>query len=249
MKITILGSGTGVPSSARAPSCCLVETGDSKIIFDSGPGAFSRLAQKGIHVSGVTHLFYTHLHPDHTLDFMAFLFASRIPGARRAKSLTVTGPQGFKEFYEKTKILYGNWMDVPFDFTLYEVLQDTLSFEDFTVESTEVLHQKYSLAYSLTDASEKKFVYSGDMDENENIRRLIKNADVFLCECSFPDALYCPGHMTPSSISRITKNAGVKKIVLTHFYPEWQTADIQKEIKSLHEQKTILAEDNMVIEI
>lgn len=249
MKLTILGSGTGVPSEKRAPSGYLVETGDSKIILDSGPGTFLRLAKKGIQVSDVTHLFYTHLHPDHTLDFMFFLFASRIPGTQREIPLIVTGPRGFKQFYENTKILYGNWMEVPFDFQLNEMLEDLLSFENFTIQSTEVLHQKHSVAYAIVDSAGKKLVYTGDMAENENIVHLAKDADVFLCECSFPDAYFCPGHMTPSSVAKIAKLSRVKKVVLTHFYPVWDTVDLKKELLPLKGIDVILAEDGMEIKV
>lgn len=249
MKLTILGSGTGVPSAKRAPSGSLLEIEDSKLIFDSGPGTFLRLAKKHVSVCDITHLFYTHLHPDHTLDFMFFLFASRNPDLKRTKPLDITGPRGFKEFYEKTKILYGSWMDVPFELELREVLEDTLAFEHFKIQSTEVLHHKHSVAYAVTDRHEKKFVYSGDMDENENIKRLVANADAFLCECSFPDAHYCPGHMTPSSVARVTKNAGVKKIILTHFYPAWNNANLEDELAPLKNENVILSEDGMEIEI
>ncbi len=248
MKLTILGSGTSVPSAKRAPSGYLLEIEDRKLIFDSGPGTFVRLAQKQISVCDITHLFYTHLHPDHTLDFMFFLFASRNPDLKRTKPLVITGPRGFKEFYEKTRNLYGSWMDVPFEFEFREVLEDTLAFEHFNIQSAEVLHHKHSVAYAVTDRLERKFVYSGDMEENENIRHLIKNADVFLCECSFPDAHYCPGHMTPSSVARVTKNAGVKKIILTHFYPVWDDVNLEDELKPLKKETVTFAEDGMQVE-
>lgn len=249
MKLTILGSGTGHPSAKRSPAGYLLEIGASKIIFDSGPGTFLRLTKLNLNVPDITHLFYTHLHPDHTLDFMFFLFASRNPGLQRTLPLHVTGAKGFQGFYERTKALYGNWMEVPFKFTIKEMLEDAQEFGDFSVHSTEVLHQKHSVAYAVTDKNGKKFVYSGDMDENEAIVRLAKNADIFLCECSFPDAYYCPGHMTPASIARIAKDAEVKKVVLTHFYPDWDRVDLKKELLPLKGIDVILAEDGMEIKV
>lgn len=249
MLLTILGSGTGHPSAKRAPSGYLLEVGGSKLIFDSGPGTFLRLAKLNLSVIDITHLFYTHLHPDHTLDFMFFLFASRNPALQRTLPLHVTGAKGFREFYEKIKILYGNWMEVPFEFRIQEMLEDARDFEDFSVRSTEVLHQKHSVAYAVTDKNGKKLVYTGDMEENDAIIALAENADVLLCECSFPDNYYCPGHMTPSSIARIAKEAYVKKIVLTHFYPVWDAVDGSKELLPLKGMEVILAEDFMKIRL
>ncbi len=249
MKLTILGSGTGHPSAKRAPAGCLIETGSSKMLFDSGPGTFLRLAKINISVADLTHLFYTHLHPDHTLDFMFFLFASRNPGLQRTLPLHVAGPEGFLEFYEKAKILYGNWMEVPFKFLLKEMLEDVQPFDDFSVQSTEVLHQKHSVAYAVTDQNGKKFVYTGDMDKNDAIVRLAKGADVFLCECSFPDDHYCPGHMTPSSVAEIAEKSGVKKIVLTHFYPVWDSVSFKDALSPLKGMNVVTAEDFMEIQI
>ena len=47
MKITLLGTGSPVPSTKRASSGYLIETGSDVIVMDHGPGAFTRLMQAG----------------------------------------------------------------------------------------------------------------------------------------------------------------------------------------------------------
>ena len=43
MRVTILGSGTAVPSAERFPPGVLVEAGDEVVLVDAGPGVLRRL--------------------------------------------------------------------------------------------------------------------------------------------------------------------------------------------------------------
>ncbi len=47
MKLTILGSGTLLPTKERLPSSFLLETKESKILLDCGHGAIARLVELG----------------------------------------------------------------------------------------------------------------------------------------------------------------------------------------------------------
>ena len=73
MKITLLGTGTPVPSVRRASAGYMVEVGDDVILFDHGPGCFQRLLETGKWPTEVSHLFLTHLHYDHCLDYVRLL--------------------------------------------------------------------------------------------------------------------------------------------------------------------------------
>jgi len=65
MKITLLGTGTPIPSLKRSSSGYMVEIGKDVILLDHGPGAFTRLMQAGKTARDVTHVFLSHLHFDH----------------------------------------------------------------------------------------------------------------------------------------------------------------------------------------
>jgi ribonuclease BN (tRNA processing enzyme) len=57
------------------------------------------------------------------------------------------------------------------------------------------------------------------------------------------------GHLTPSLAGDIATRAGVKKLVLTHFYPECDQANIEQECRKTYDGPLVLAEDLMRIEI
>jgi len=64
-----------------------------------------------------------------------------------------------------------------------------------------------------------------------------------------PDKLRVKGHLTPSWAGKIASRAGVKKLVLTHFYPECDQTDIEQECRKTYSGPLLLAEDLMQIEV
>ena len=126
---------------------------------------------------------------------------------------------------------------------------DSVQFDDFTVHSIPVKHSDHSLAYRITTSEQKIIVYSGDSDFCDGLRTISKNADLFLCECSHPDEMKKEGHLTPSLAGRIANRSDVKKLVLTHFYPECESVDIKKQCSKIFKGEIVLAEDLMVMDI
>ena len=61
-----------------------------------------RLLEAGFHYRDVDYLFYTHIHPDHVLDLVPFLLATKhTPGMVRTKPLYILGPPGFRDFFNR----------------------------------------------------------------------------------------------------------------------------------------------------
>jgi ribonuclease BN (tRNA processing enzyme) len=92
-------------------------------------------------------------------------------------------------------------------------------------------------------------VYSGDTDYSDNLVYLAKDSDLLICESALPDQLKVDGHLTPSLAGKIATRANVKKLVLTHFYPECDQADIEKECRKTYSGPLVLAEDLLKIEL
>ena len=79
--VTILGSGTIVPSLARSTCSFLLEAAGQKLLFDIGPGTMRRLLEAGITIGEIDVLLLSHLHPDHSGELVSFLFAAKYPEA------------------------------------------------------------------------------------------------------------------------------------------------------------------------
>lgn len=76
MKITMLGTGSPEPNVTRASSGYLVSIGSDNILLDCGGGIFDRLLQAGYRPSDISHLFFTHLHSDHMMDYGRLIHAA-----------------------------------------------------------------------------------------------------------------------------------------------------------------------------
>jgi len=254
MIVTVLGSGTCVPCLERSSCSVMIEIQDTRLLFDSGPGTMRRLLRTNTTIFDVDYIFYSHFHPDHTAELVPFLFATKYPDmSQRQTLLTIVAAVGFKAFFAGLKTVYGQWIEL--DPGLVEILQmsnhssDLRRLKDFTVQSAPVEHNPESIAYRITGAGGRSVVYSGDTDYSENLIALSKDADLLICESALPDDYRIKGHLTPSLAGDIATRAGVKKLVLTHFYPECDRVDIEQECRKTYNGPVVLAEDLMRIKI
>ena len=254
MSVTILGSGTCVPSLKRSSCSILMKIRDKFLLFDSGAGTMHKLLENGVEIFDVSFVFYSHFHPDHTAELVPFLFANKYPdGSRRKIPLTLMAGKGFAKFYDNLKNVYGHWIELAPDLLTVVELDNTghdmREFDDFKVESLPVDHNPESIAYRITSSGGISMVYSGDTDFSENLVTLSKDADLLICESALPDELKVKGHLTPSLAGEIADRANVRKLILTHFYPECDQVDIEKECRKTYSGPLLLAEDLMQINL
>ena len=104
MKITLLGTGTPSPSLRRQSSGYLVAVGEDLLVLDHGPGAHHRLIESGHHATDVTHVFFSHLHYDHCMDYGRLVLQRWDVGAGRLPDLDVYGPTPIARM---TDLLFG----------------------------------------------------------------------------------------------------------------------------------------------
>ena len=252
--VTILGSGTCVPSLRRSSCSVLVETGSAKLLFDMGAGTMRRLLEAGVAIDEITHLFFSHFHPDHTGELVSFLFASKYPEERRRqRDLTITAAEGLVAFYERLKGVYGRWIEL--EEGIVDILEMSNAREDCVqlgcadVFSFPMAHIESSIGYRIVMPDGTSVVYTGDTDYCKNAVRLSMEADLLICESALPDELKVDGHLTPSLAGRIASEARVKNLILTHFYPECEEVDVESQCRKTYSGSLLLAEDLMRLEI
>lgn len=254
MTVTILGSGTCVPSLVRSSCSAMIKTGKARILLDCGPGTMRRLLEAGSSIHEVTHLFLSHFHPDHSSELVPFLFSTKYPDrGPRSEPLTIVAGKGFLNFFDGLKNVYGNWIDIGEQLEAVVEMDtaglETRPFDDFKLFSMPMAHNDESIAYRVEDRSNRSVVYSGDTDYTENLVELARNADLLICESALPDSLPAKGHLTPSLAGKMAARASVRRLVLTHFYPECDQADIAAECRKTYAGPLLLAEDLMEITV
>lgn len=92
MVVTLLGTGTPVPSIDRFGAATLIEAGGQHLLVDCGRGVTMRLAQAGVPASKITSLFLTHLHSDHVVGIPDLWLTGWVLG--RTAALRIRGPEG-----------------------------------------------------------------------------------------------------------------------------------------------------------
>lgn len=250
MELTIIGSGTAALSVHRGPSGYVLNTGTTWCLLDGGTGTLLKCLQNGISYKKIDRLFYTHFHPDHTIDFIPFLFATKYtPGFQRRKKLSIFGPRGFREFYHKLANIFDpGLLEFDFELEVTECGRGRLQAGEMLVETDFMRHSSNAIGYRF-EAGNKVLVYSGDTDLCDEIIHLARKADVLLLECSFPDEMKIQKHLTPSEAAQIASAARVKKLVLTHLYPPCEEIDVQHIVQRGFSGEVVVARDFMKVTI
>lgn len=245
MEITILGSGTGVPSLKRNASGLLIKIENKTLVFDTGPGTIKNLLKAGVTYHDVDCIFYTHFHTDHTLDLATFLFAAKYALSLRTKELLLAGPEGLEEFYNGLLNIYGDVVSPEaYKLDLREIKEPLFEGDGYKIHTSQMQHTPQSLGYRI-ESGKKVVVYSGDTDVCENIVKLGRDADILILDCSFPDEMKVKGHLTPHEAAEIAQAANCKKLVLSHLYPVCEANAITRQAKKIFKGEVVVASDLM----
>ena len=200
----------------RAGSSYLVQLADQTLLFDCGPGAVRRLLRNGVSPAVVTHLFLTHLHYDHCVDYGYLVLNRWDQGSGKIPELEVFGPQPVARM---TELLFGEegvyGPDLagrtrhPGSQFIYEMRGGVLPRKrpaphvtevahgalvepgNWSVRVAEVVHcQPYltCLAYRL-DTAQGSIVFGGDTAPTASLTALTQGADVLLHMCHMINGL------------------------------------------------------------
>ncbi len=210
-KLFILGSGAPFPTPERYGSSYVLRVGDEHLMFDCGPATTYKLVQMGMSPTDVDHLFFTHHHFDHDIDYPCFLFTRWDMAGGSETTLNVYGPHLTEQLTERiidehVGAFAHDWIarvNHPLSLSAYESRGGVLPREPPMVAAKDVgpglvasgstwqvtaapaVHvQPYldSLAYRV-DTEEGSFVFTGDTAPCHTVQDLATGADVLVLNC------------------------------------------------------------------
>lgn len=240
MKITVLGNYGPYPKAGGACSGFLVDDGTTKLVLDFGNGVLSRL-QQHIDIEEISAIILSHLHSDHMSDIMILRYGVDIKMCRGSMrdGITVYAPSEPQEEFERMR--YKDALNlIPIN------EQNILEFGSLTVEFKKMQHGYTDYAICIK-CKGKKFVYSGDTSPNEDLIEFAKGADLFLCEAGLlerDEKSIRAMHLTAKEAGMIATKAGVKRLLLTHFYPEFRLEQYLNETGSVYNGIFEIAAEN-----
>ncbi len=217
MELTILGSGSAIPYDNRASSSYILKFGDSSILLDAGFWVVERLEKIKFSLNNLEYIFLSHKHPDHFIGLIHILFALRNPVFNRETPLKIFGFKGLREYFEKFKKILGHWIEPGFEILFFEDKEKT--FDKFSYSLFKTEHSEESVGINIL-INNKKITYTSDTDFFLELGNKINNSEIVIIECASPSENKIKGHLSYTEIMEITKNLNIKKIILTHFYPD-----------------------------
>ncbi|MEX0749955.1 MAG: MBL fold metallo-hydrolase [Dehalococcoidia bacterium] len=199
MEITLLGTGSPLPSGNRCGAGQLVVSEGRAVLIDCGWGAARRLVATGVPLGMIDNVFFTHMHSDHITDFPDFMMMRWTLGGS-TKPLHVYGPEGTREAIEGFRA--GLNPDVRYRFAhhgeklsrdgieviVHEIpatsaVSHVATVDAIEVGSFEVDHRPVVPAFGFkVEARGKKVVFSGDTVRVQSLVDAAKGADMLVSE-------------------------------------------------------------------
>jgi ribonuclease Z len=88
-EVTILGSGSALPTLRRNPTAQYVTCNDRHILIDCGEGTQNQLRKFGVKIQKINHILISHMHGDHFFGLPGLLSTMNLLG--RNQGITVYG--------------------------------------------------------------------------------------------------------------------------------------------------------------
>jgi len=259
-KLTVLGNNGPYPAKGGACSGYLLQRDDTIIILDLGSGSLANLVTAlSYDLEGIDAIILTHLHSDHISDISVLRYAVfRAGGAAGANggalSIPLYCPQSPSMEYESLRT-YTQFDVRPISETLL------LTYGDLTIKFSEMQHPYPVFAVSASvsqpaaepaaSGTTRRFVYTGDTTWNQNLVPFSEGADLMLADANLISQDRLEGkpvfHLTAEECGIAAAEAGVAKLLLTHFTPG---SDIGRRVAEAKAgaQKVLGRNDCLIVE-
>ena len=224
MKITVMGSASGMAVPHRNPSSYLVETKHCLYIIDAGDGMTRQLIQYNVDLEQIQAIFISHTHADHAAGLLGLLQYFHLVG--RKKALDIFLPSGvlpgFETLFPNFHIFHEKW---PFPFHLRPIrpgiVVEKSGFRLWAIPNDHLKdNQPYakkfgidcdSYSFRFLESEDRPVVYTADIDSLHDVTPELNGAVVLISECT---------HVPVEAIIHAAVTAGISRIILTHIPPE-----------------------------
>jgi ribonuclease Z len=131
-EVTILGSGSALPTLRRNPTAQYIACNDRHILIDCGEGTQSQLRKFGIKIQKINLIFISHMHGDHFFGLVGLLSSMHLLG--RDNGITIYGPKELEQIIRLQLEIGGAKMNFNLNFIELDNSKPTVIFEDKMIE-------------------------------------------------------------------------------------------------------------------
>jgi ribonuclease Z len=267
IKVTLLGTGTPLPTMDRFSASILVQAGGKNLLFDAGRGCLLRLGQLKVENNMVDAVFFTHLHSDHIVGFPDFWLSGWLVSHRKVP-LKVFGPKGTRQMTDYLQKAYQYDIGIreeddkasPEGIKLVTTdIEEGTVYEEDGVKVIAFLVDHYPIVPAFGYKIEfggHSVVLSGDTRYSENLIKFAKGTDLLVHEVAIasdtlkktdPRYNILAHHTTPEQAAKVFTAVKPKLAVYSHIvrlyaYP---AEEILNRTKENYSGPVILGEDLM----
>ncbi len=248
LTVTLLGTGSPMPSPDRAGPATLISAGDGPdaehYLVDTGRGVLLRLAAVGLGAANLTAVLITHLHSDHITD-LNDVITTRWVMTFEETPLTIVGPVGTQRVVDhilaslepdiEYRIAHHEDLDHGPPVTVIEVTEGDVVLPDgqgggvkITCGQTDHKPVEPSVGFRF-DHGDVAVVAAGDTVPCAGLDALCAGADAVVHTAIRKDIIAnvplqrmkdtLDYHSSPEEAAQTAARAGLSTLILTHYVP------------------------------
>jgi ribonuclease BN (tRNA processing enzyme) len=234
LRITVLGKSPSWQDAGGACSGYLIETEATKALLDCGNGVFGKLRER-IDYTELDGVIISHLHADHFLDLVPYSYAltyaprqQPVPvhtweGTDQPARPRLIAPPDAREIFRRVVGAWGNDDLIESAFRIEEYAPgDQVEIGDIRASFHPVPHFVETFAVRISAGGSGEVVYSADTRPGDEIVDAARGADLLIIEGTLPrpERTGIRGHLTPEEAGEHAREAGAKRVVITHISDE-----------------------------
>lgn len=223
LSVTVLGCSGSYPSQHDACSGYLVQADGCSVVLDLGPGCLANL-QRHLPLTELDAIVLSHSHPDHWIDLTGLRTALRYRFGHEGVAV-----YGTAETHVLADALTST-LTPTFD---WRVTGDGDEFEigRLRVRLARTDHYVETLAVRIETPSGLSLAYSADTGPDWSFAEVARDADLALCESTYPTDEEAEGvlHLSARQAGAAAKAAAVRRLVLTHLWPDTDVEHHRRE--------------------
>lgn len=244
MELIVLGCYSPYPVPGQACSGYLLKNEKTNILIDCGHSVFSTLYAYVDHID-LDAVIISHFHPDHFADLYALRHALR--GARFLGEKTDVVPLYIPN---QPSADFNYWLKTE-EFAVIKIKEGLESrIGDIQMKFRKVKHTIPAFGVEIF-APNSRFFYTADTAFDAELAAKLAPLDLLLAESTFlaegKNDAASMGHMCTIDTGNWARIAQAKKLVATHFWPNYPLAQLQKEIATAFEGKVYMADTGLKI--
>ena len=229
MRMTVLGGSAAGPNPGQGWSGYLIETGQTRLVLDLGPGTLPEL-RKHLDYRTLDGIVISHLHLDHVLDLLALRFLLAYNPVSPPAPVPLWLPPGGRDFLRRAAAAFAQpgradeFFPAVYDIGEFDPAA-RLEIGQALLRFAPTVHYVPCWAIRLSSRVEiASLFYTADTGPAADLTDFGAGAEVVVAEATLLDPGDEPyderGHLTAAEAGDLAQAVGAATLVLTHVWEE-----------------------------